>query len=115
MEDLLLETLKEYGYPVIRQGSLSENESYPDHFFTFWNNDTDGEFYNNNETFVIWDYDLNFYSIDPEKVYSVLKDVKKRLRSAGFITGGSGYDVPSDEITHTGRGLNVLYRETLEP
>lgn len=115
MEDLLIETLERFGYPVIRQGSLSETDPYPDQFFTFWNNDSDGEFYNNTESFVIWDYDLNFYSIDPAKTYSVIEETVKLLRGVGFIIGGRGYDVPSDEITHTGRGINLLYREAIEP
>lgn len=115
MEELLIETLEGFGYPVFRQGSLSENDPYPEHFFTFWNNDSDGEFYNNTESFVIWDYDLNFYSTDPGEVYSVTADAVKRLREVGFTIGGRGYDVPSDEITHTGRGMNLLYRETIEP
>lgn len=115
MEDLLIETLEGFGYPVIRQGSLSETEPYPDHFFTFWDNGSEGVFYDNAEQFVIWDYDLNFYSTDPGEVYSVTADAVKRLREVGFIIGGRGYDVSSDEITHTGRGMNLLYRETIEP
>ena len=30
MEDKLIEILESYGYPVRRQGSLAENEEYPD-------------------------------------------------------------------------------------
>ena len=30
MEDKLIELLETFGYPVIRQGSLGEDESYPD-------------------------------------------------------------------------------------
>ena len=39
MEELLVQTLESFGYPVRRQGSLGAQEQYPDHFFTFWNND----------------------------------------------------------------------------
>ena len=52
MEDNLIELLATFGYPVLRQGSLAENEQYPPTFFTFWNN---GE----------------WVPIDPEKTYTV--------------------------------------------
>ena len=110
MEDLLIEILQVFNYPIFRQGSLSKDEQYPEHFFTFWNNSADGEgFYDGLETRTIWDYDLNFYSVDPNQTYSKLLEAKKILKEAGFIITGNGYDVASDEATHTGRGMNVLY------
>ena len=66
MEELLISTLETLGYPIRLQGSLLANEKYPDHFFTYWNNSTEGEsFYSNKEGTIIWDFSLNFYSIDP--------------------------------------------------
>lgn len=97
---------------IILQGSMSDDATYPDAFFTFWNNDTsDDAFYNNAETQVIWDFDLNFYSNDPAKVNDVLLQAKRLLKAVGFIVDGSGHDVLSDEPTHTGRGINLLYIE----
>lgn len=110
---LLINTLSDaYDYPVIQQGSLSTDDAYPDSFFTFWNNSTnDDAFFDNAETETIWDFDLNFYSIDPDLVNNVLLTAKQTLKSVGFIPDGSGYDVMSDEHTHTGRGMNLLYIE----
>lgn len=97
---------------VILQGSMSDNTIYPDAFFTFWNNDTSDEaFYDNAETQVVWDFDLNYYSNDPASVNSVLLQAKSLLKAVGFISDGSGHDVLSDEPTHTGRGINLLYIE----
>lgn len=110
VKQLLISTLEAFQYPIYVQGSLSADDSYPDSFFTFWNNDTtDSEFYDNAETQVIWDFDLNFYSNDPVLVNTVLLQAKQDLKAAGFIPDGSGYDVMSDEPTHTGRGMNILY------
>ena len=110
MEDRLIELLESFGYPVIRQGSMSESESYPDNFFTFWNNDSsDGSHYDNDAASLIYDYDVNSYSSDPSLTYSNLRDAITLLKSEGFIISGDGYDVVSDEDTHTGRGVNVLY------
>lgn len=110
---LLINTLDDaFHYPVIQQGSLSTEDAYPDSFFTFWNNSTtDDAFFDNTETETIWDFDLNFYSTDPVLVNTVLLTAKKLLKSVGFIPDGSGYDVLSDEHTHTGRGINLLYIE----
>lgn len=109
MKDLLISTLEPLGYPILLQGSLGEDEAYPTSFFTFWNNDTSGsEFYDNEEHSYVWDFDLNFYSIDPDLVNAKLIVAKQLLRAQGFIVTGKGYDVPSDEPTHTGRGIHVL-------
>lgn len=114
MEDLLIKTLEVFGYPVMRQGSLAPNEAYPSHFFTFWNNDASGDsFYNNKENRIIWDFDVNFYSIDPELTYSKQLEAKKALKKAGFIVSGRGYDVATDEPTHTGRGMNAFFIEMI--
>jgi hypothetical protein len=59
----------------------------------------------------VWDYDLNFYSCDPQLVNTMLLDAKALLKSKGFIVNGGGHDVGSDEPTHTGRGITVIYRQ----
>lgn len=109
MKDLLIETLMPFGYPVYQQGSLSRDEQYPESFFTFWNNDTDDDsFYDNEPRQTIWEFDLMFYSIDPVLVNEMLIRAKEKLKEKGFIVSGDGYDVKSDEPSHTGRGINVL-------
>lgn len=118
MEDLLISILGALGYPVRMQGSLLPDESYPDHFFTYWNNAAAGaSHYDNDENSILWNYDLNFYSVDPvlvSNMFKIIKDTptaKSLLKEAGFIVSGAGYDVASDEPTHTGRGINILYRQ----
>lgn len=114
MEDLLVQTLETFGFPVFRQGSLSSEEAYPDYFFTFWNNDSsEATHYDNRAKCILWDFDVNFYSIDPKTTYNTLRSAIARLRIAGFIVPGCGYDVSTDEPTHTGRGVNALFREEL--
>lgn len=112
MKDLLISLLESFGFPVFLQGSLSENDPYPESFFTFWNNETpDGAHYDNEAINYIWNFDVNFYSVDPELVNSMLLQAKTLLKQNGFIVGGKGHDVASDEPTHTGRGINALYVE----
>lgn len=112
IKQLLIDTLSSFDYPICQQGSMSNDEQYPDSFFTFFNNETnDDAFFDNQETMTIWDFDLNIYSIDPEVVNSALLEAKPLLKQAGFIVNGVGYDVLSDEPTHTGRGINILYIE----
>ena len=109
MEDLLIETLEKFGFPVKLQGSLLADEPYPDHFFTFCDNGGTSHFYDNDETSIVYDYDVNFYSINPEWVYTKLREAKAALKKAGFIVSGDGYTIGSDETTHDGRGINVKY------
>jgi hypothetical protein len=113
MGDLLISTLEVLGYPVKLQGSLLPNELYPDSFFTYWNDSADGtSFYSNEEGAILWSYSLNFYSTDPLLVNTKLVEAKRLLRKAGWVVSGAGYDVPSDEVTHTGRGMSLLYRQS---
>ncbi len=112
MKNLLIDTLKPLGFPIKKQGALNENEPYPESFFTFWNNDSfDSGFYDNKEHKTEWNFDLNFYSIDPELVEEMIIKAKEKLKEAGFIVSGKGHDVASDEPAHTGRGINVLIVE----
>lgn len=112
MDDLLINTLESLGYPVFLQGSLNDDQVYPASFFTFWNTDAPAvSFYNNSESAIEWAYDVNFYSNDPELVNTKLLEAKKLLKQAGFICTGGGHSVMSDEITHTGRGIDVYYRD----
>lgn len=111
MEDLLIDTLTYFNFPVIRQGSMNENENYPNDFFTFWNNDTGKKYYDNVLSTTTWYFDVNFYSADPGNVSKYLNEAAEQLEHAGFIISESGYDVASDEPTHTGKGMNVIYMQ----
>lgn len=111
MEDLLIEVLEGFGYPVFLQGSLLPEEPYPDDFFTFWNNDSYGNsYYDNSEASTVYSYDVNFYSINPERVYTKLREAVRALKSAGFIVSGDGHTVSVDDEAHDGRGIDVLFR-----
>lgn len=112
MVDNLISTLSTLGYPVKLQGSLLPDEPYPDHFFTFWNDSADGiSYYSNEESAIEWRYSLNFYSIDPTLVNTKLLEAKELLKAHGWVVSGAGYSVMSDEPTHTGRGISILYRQ----
>lgn len=110
MIEKLIATLESTDLPVFLQGSLSENDQYPDHFFTYWNNDSfDLKHFDNQKAGVVWDFDVNMYSHDPRFLTTMTIDVINLLKSAGFIVSGAGYSVASDEPTHTGRGFNAMY------
>lgn len=109
LEDKLIELLESFSYPVIRQGSLEPEDSYPDTFITFWNNSEYGEsHYDNDVLNVSYDYDVNVYSNDVNTTYSLIRQITKLLKSNDWIIYDRGHDVPSDEASHTGRGINVI-------
>lgn len=112
MEDELITILNTLGYPVFLQGSLLPDEPYPDHFFTFWNDSADGDsYYNDEENAIVWAYSLNFYSNNPTLVNTKLLEAKSLLKAQGWVVSGAGYSLMSDEPTHTGRGISILYRQ----
>lgn len=109
MTEILIGILAAFGFPVRLQGSLLEDEPYPDSFFTFWNNSSeDGAHYDNGAIYYVWNFDVNFYSTDPALVYTKLEAARLALKDAGFVVSGKGYSVVSDEPTHTGRGFTAL-------
>ena len=115
MEDLLIEILETFPYPVRLQGSLLPDEPYPPCFFTFWNHGSASEsYYDDGDNAIIYDYDVNFYSTDPELTYSVLREAIELLKEAGFIVSGDGHSVGSDDVNYTGRGVDVIYRKEKE-
>lgn len=115
MKEALIELLQTFECPVMLQGSLLPAEPYPDTFFTFWNDSTEDQaFYDNDEHKCIWSFSVNLYSTSPETVNTILLSVKSLLKQNGWIVLGKGYDVPSDEQSHTGRGIDVIYIEREE-
>lgn len=109
MKDFLIEILETRGFPVYQQGSMTKDEAYPDSFYTFWNNSADdASHYDNDATGWWWNFDVMFYSVDPSLVDTELLEARKLLKQNGFVVVGKGYDVASDEPTHTGRGINAL-------
>lgn len=117
MEDKLIELLESFGYPVIRQGSLLEDEPYPPTFFTFWNNDDyEHSAYDNQTLNAESNFDVNVYSDDVQTTYDLLRRARRLLKENGFSAPSRGHDVASDENTHTGRGMNVtiLYDDKKE-
>ena len=91
---------------------MSDDEAYPPTLITFWNNDSpDHAHYDNSEYGSAWDYTVFVYSSDPTLVYSVLMDIRTALKNADWIVPSKGFDVASDEPTHTGRAIEVFYLE----
>lgn len=112
MVDALLEILEGTGYEAYRQGSFSDESEYPESFFTFWCNDSpDHAHYDNQRYGTVWDFDVNFYSTDPDLAYSELEDVIETLEAAGWTVPSRAYDVRSDSASHVGRGVNIYYLE----
>lgn len=114
MEDELITTLETLKYPVSRQGSLAPDEAYPPTFLTFWNND-EAELspYDNDTAIATNDFSVYVYSDNPTTTYEVQRAARAALKAAGWTIMTRGYDVASDEITHTGRGFDVTYIQTI--
>jgi len=112
IDDLLIVTLETSGLSVWRQGSLPESVEYPDRFYTYWLNYSDGSsYYDNAEALTEWDFDVYCYASNPQAMADAVETGMSLLKAAGFIIGGRGWDVASDQKTHTGRGFSATYLE----
>lgn len=112
MPNDLHDVLESFGLPVYLQGSMADSEPYPESFYTYYNNDTGGlTYYDNMEKSVVWDFDVNAYSANPDTAQQMLMQARDALRARGYIVPGKGYDIISDEPTHMGRGINATYVE----
>lgn len=101
--------------PIFRQGSLGEDDKYPDTFLTFWSSaESELTAYSNETATVVWRFDVNVYSTSAATVYSLAGSLRAAIKAAGWQTPDRGHDVGSDEITHVGRGISVTYIETLQ-
>ena len=112
MKSLLIATLEKLGYPVILQGSMADNEPYPESFITFQTMaSTEQDFFDGLPHGIQWRYAVIFYTSNPALMSTVPEQIYTALRSAGFIPQGRGYDIPSDEQTHTGFANEYYYLE----
>lgn len=113
VKEKLIEALKPLGYPIYLQGSIAPEEAYPDTLITFWvSNANDGSHYDDRPNNWVWEFDVFIYSNDPEVVNTKPDEIRKALTAAGFIARGKGWDIPSDEPTHTGWAQEYYYIET---
>ena len=112
MKTFLIETLETLGFPVILQGTIAENEPYPNDFITFFTTDTEENAAFDNETaLTTWNFQIGFYSSNPAHVATESKRIRATLKNAGFIPQGKGYDIPSGVETHTGWICEFYYLE----
>ena len=115
MKTLLNETLLSLGYPVFLHGTMTEDKAFPNSFITFLvTNSSNASHYDDLVRSYEWRFQVAFYSNDPLLVASVPDTIRATLKAAGFIPQGKGYDLPSDEPTHTGWVQEYYYLEMEE-
>lgn len=115
-ENIIEATTPAKDIPIFKQGSLGEDDTYPDTFLTFWENpEAEQSAYDNDTATVVWSFDVNAYSKSPNTVYSLTNALRAAYKADGWQTPDRGHDVASDEITHTGRGISVTYLTTYNP
>lgn len=106
----LIAIFDDMGYEHWLMHTMPTSQVYPESFFTFLS--TDAPFmahFDNMPHSILWQFEIGFYSSDPEKVESVPQELARRLLGAGWIVPGLGADVESDEPTHTGRRFSAWH------
>lgn len=114
MKAKLYELLESLGYGAYEQGSFTTTEEYPNHFFTVWNIDTPiDRHYDNTPSRAVWNFMINFYSIDPLLPEVALENARKLLRENGWIIPNKGRNAVSESRNHFGRELNAYFIEKM--
>lgn len=94
--------------PIYRQGSLAEDEPYPDETFcTYWMRADDLEdWYDNKPRKRKIVCDINIYSND----YDTMSQKTQKIRDdciENDIATSSIHDLASDDVNYTGQGVTV--------
>lgn len=115
MKDTLIAILSQFcPGKVYLQGTINENESYPETFLTFWTDYTeDRSHYDNDVTSIDWNFSVILYSSNPSNLGTIPGQIRAAMIAAGFIPQGRGNDIPSDVSTHTGWAMEFIKTEFL--
>lgn len=112
MKKKLIEILEKICPNVYLQGTLNENEAFPESFITFWTETTDDDtFYDDGAKSEIWNFNVIFYSADPTLVETKPAEIRAALKAAGFIPQGKGNDIPSGKPSHTGWAMDFIIKK----
>jgi len=113
MKELLISILEDFcADDVYLQGTLNENEDFPQKFITFFVTDTeDIEHFDDLLIGTAWHFSVIFYSNDPDEVNSVPFEIAAALKNAGFIQEGKGRDIASNIAGYTGWAMDFVIRE----
>jgi hypothetical protein len=114
MRDFLLQTLRGLGYgePIL-QGSMADDEPYPESFITYQTiGSPEQDFFDNEPGGVVWKYAIIFYTSNPELLSTEPTRIYDTLKAVGFVPQGRGTDILSDEPTHTGWVNEYHYLQT---
>lgn len=110
--DLLIETIRGVGYDPILQGTMTENEPYPESFVTFSCGGSEEKFFDGKVVETVWSFSVIFYTCDPLLLSTEPEKIRNALIAEGFIPQGKGMDILSDEPTHPGWVNDYLFSET---
>jgi hypothetical protein len=113
VKDNLITLLETFEIPVILQGTLAPDESFPDDFITFETVDSDTpQAFDNDDGVTVWTFNVNYYSNNPDKVANVPGEIRRTLKAAGFIPQGKGNDLITNEPNFTGWAMEFQFIES---
>jgi len=102
MDEQLITLLETRGLPCYKQGSLTNEDTYPLSFFTFFLTSADEEYYDNEPTICKYQYIIYYYTNDITTLDEEIRQTRKLLRDNEIQTS-MPVDALSDEDTHIGK------------
>lgn len=94
--------------PIYRQGSLADDEEYPDETFcTYWMRSDDlDDWYDNKPRRREITCDINIYSNDYDTMSQKIQKIRDDCIESDIVTS-SIHDLASDDANYTGQGVTV--------
>ena len=94
--------------PIYRQGSLAENEAYPDETFcTYWmRSDNLDDWYDNKPRKREITCDISIYSNEYDTMSHKIQKIRDDCIENDIITSDI-HDLASDDVDYTGQGVTV--------
>ncbi len=93
---------------------MNPDEESPADFETYWTPSTDdAAHFDNGVAAADWTFYAIYYSNDPAKVNTKPFEIAADLKANDFVQRGRGYDIVSDESTHTGWAMEFMCVERL--
>lgn len=107
----ILEGLKlSQEFDVILQGSLSEDDIEPEHYFTYWCWDNArGEIYDNQHNKNDIGYQIEAYSTDRTFLLEMVNEAIKELEKNDFIIDNDVTDSVSSDKFHTAKTFDIYF------
>ena len=106
----IYKVLKTLGLPIYMQGSMRQDENYPELFITYlWFDSSNLWAFDNSTIATNYACQIAIYGVSPDAIDNTVAQVVEVLKNSGYTIDGGGRMISSDEPTHTAWTFDVNF------